>query len=126
MMHTNVLIFLQTETGIGGFLDINKYKRPDRIDTGEIGKIGNVRIFVSPFIKTYSSNITVYPTLFIGKQAYGGSQLQSMQMIMKPLGSSGVADPLNQRMSVGAKTFFASKILQQDSIQVLESAGIDS
>lgn len=123
IMHPNVYHWLQTETGIGGFLTNNQYLRPDRIDKGEMGMLSNVRLVVSPFIKTYASNITVYPTLFIGYQAYGASQLMAMEMITKALGSAGTSDPLNQRMTIGCKTFFASTILQQDAVLVLEGSG---
>jgi len=126
LMATNVAMYLQTETGVGGFIDIQKFSRPDRIEEGTLGKVGNMRIIKSPFVKSYTSTTKVYPTLFIGKQAYGASQLQAMQLIVKPLGSSGTEDPLNQRMTVGVKVSFAAKILQQASIRKLESAGIDS
>lgn len=126
LIHPNVYFSLQTETNIGWFIDVAKYATPDKIYKGEVGMYGNVRIIRSAYIKTYQSTIKVYPTLFIGGQAYGAAQLQDIQVIEKALGSWWVEDPLNQRMSIGAKVHFASKILQQASIQVFESAGYDS
>jgi N4-gp56 family major capsid protein len=123
-MHPNVYFQLLTDgTSTGNFFDLNKYKRPENIDKASIGVRSNVEIRTSSFVKSYASTITVYPTVIFGEQAFGASQLQSMQTVTKPLGSSGTEDPLNQRMTVGAKTFFASKILQQASIIVYESAG---
>lgn len=126
LMPTNVYSFLEGETNTGSFIDVAKYKTPEKIVKGEIGKLFNIRLVVSPFIKTYQSTIKVYPTLFIGMQAYGATQLQAMQIIMHGLGSGGTEDPLDQRMTVGVKTFFSSIILQQASCLVFESAGADS
>ncbi len=124
IMHPNVYFSLLTETSVGSFFDVNRYKRPERIDNADVGIYSNVKIVVSSFVKTYQSNITVYPTVIFGEQAFGASQLSAMEMITKPLGSSGTADPLNQRMTTGAKAYFSSKILQQASILVFESAGV--
>ena len=121
-MHTNVYFNLLTETGTGGFFQLNQYSRPEKVDQASVKLWSNIEIETSPFVKTYASTVTVYPTVFFGEEAYGASQLQAMQTITKPLGSSGTEDPLNQRMTVGAKTFFASTILQQASVLVFESA----
>lgn len=126
LIHPSVYFALQTETNIGSFIDVAKYSNPDKIYSGEIWMYGNVRFIRSAYIKTYASNIKVYPTMFMGQQAYWAAQLQDIQVVEKALGSSGVEDPLNQRMSIWAKVHFASKILQQASIQVFESAGFDS
>lgn len=124
IMHPRVYHGLLTESGTNTFFTLNQYKRPERIDKAVVGVWSNIEIYTSAYVKTYSSTITVYPTVVFGEQAYGASQLSSMEMIAKPLGSAGTADPLNQRMTIGAKTFFASKILQQSAIMVLESAGL--
>ena len=126
LINPAVYFSLQTETNIGSFIDVAKYSNPDKIYAGEVGMYWNVRFVRSAYIKTYQSAIKVYPTLFLWGQAYGAAQLQDIQVIEKALGSGGVEDPLNQRMSIGAKVHFASKILQQASIQVFESAGYDS
>lgn len=126
LMHTNVYTPLEGEINTGAFIDVMKYRRPEQLIKGEIGKLYNIRILVSPFIKTYQSNTLVYPTLFIGKQAYGSSTLANLQLIIHGLGSGGTNDPLDQRMTVGCKVFFATTILQQASTLVLESAGADS
>lgn len=127
LMHTNVYSQLEGETNTGSFIDVAKYSTPEKIVRGEIGKLFNIRIVVSPYIKTYSSTITpVYPTLFMGYQAYGATMLQGLQIIIHGLGSGGTEDPLDQRMTVGAKVFFGSTILQQASCLVFESAGADS
>lgn len=53
--------------------------------------------------------------LFIGSDAYGVTELEGMglETIVKQLGSSGTADPLNQRGTVGWKATHVAKILSQ-------------
>lgn len=52
---------------------------------------------------------SIYSTLILGENAYGRTSLSGggLQHILKPLGSAGAADPLNQRATVGWK---ASKV----------------
>ena len=47
----------------------------------------------------------VFGTLFLGANAYGTTSIDGggMETIIKPLGSGGTADPLNQRATVGWK-----------------------
>lgn len=124
IVHPRVTDGLKTETTVGAFIDVRKYSQPEDIIRGEIGKLNNIRIVESPFVKVVSNgSINVYQTAVFGYQAYGMAQLDNMKSIVKPFGSGGTEDPLNQRMTIGAKTFFAAKILQQEAILVMESAG---
>jgi N4-gp56 family major capsid protein len=84
--------------------------------------IHGVRIIESANVKSYASAVTVYPSTFFGKRAYGVAQLNPNEVIIKGFGSSGTADPLNQRMTIAVKHDFAPKILNQASIVVFESA----
>ena len=54
----------------------------------------------------------VYSTLFLGADAYGITEIEGegLQHFVKQLGSSGSADPLNQRATVGWK---ASKVAER-------------
>lgn len=101
---------------------VRKYLQPDQVMNGEVDRIANFRIFQTNKIKTFNSTVTVYPTLFAGEQAYGTANLQNLTTIVKGFGSGGTEDPLDQRMTIGAKVFFAAKRLQEDSIQRFESA----
>ena len=57
----------------------------------------------------------VYGCLFIGKGAYGVVDLsEGTEVIVKPRGSSGTADPLDQRSSVGWKGVHAAAILYDE------------
>jgi N4-gp56 family major capsid protein len=124
ILHTNVVFDLANETGVGGFIDNNKYKRPEMIDNADVTVLRGVRVRESAYVKTYTNagGVTVYPSIVFGKQAFGWATLDSMQVIFHDFNSGGTSDALNQRSTAGAKVSFASKILQQDSIIVLESA----
>ena len=57
----------------------------------------------------------VYGCLFLGKGAYGVVDLNDgTEVIVKPRGSSGTADPLDQRSSVGWKGVHAAAILYDE------------
>ncbi len=57
----------------------------------------------------------VYGCLFLGKGAYGVVDLsEGTEVLVKPRGSSGTADPLDQRSSVGWKGVHAAAILYDE------------
>ena len=63
----------------------------------------------------------IYGCLFFGKGAYGVVDLsEGTEVIVKPRGSSGTADPLDQRSSVGWKGVHAAAILYDEYIVRLE------
>jgi len=64
----------------------------------------------------------VFATLFMGMNAYGKVPLtaHATEMITKPLGSAGTADPLNQRSTVGWKAAQTFKLLNNAFISRLE------
>lgn len=120
------------------WIDINKYSNAVSIFNGEIGRIGKCRFVVSTEAKVWNDSTcpvksaasgdtpatyySVYACLFIGKNAYGTTEIEGggLQTIIKQLGSSGVADALNQRSSVGWKAIKTAKILAQEAIVRVE------
>ena len=65
--------------------------------------------------------LAVYGCLFVGKGAYGVVDLsEGTEVIVKPRGSSGTADPLDQRSSVGWKGIHAAAILYDEYIVRVE------
>lgn len=58
----------------------------------------------------------VHCTLVFGKDAYGVDQKAGVpvQLIGKPHGSSGTADPLDQRATVGAKVAAYAAVILND------------
>ena len=66
----------------------------------------------------------VYPTLVIGSNAYGVTEIEGggLQMKIKQLGSAGTADPLDQRASVGWKATKTAEILVDEFMVRIETA----
>ena len=123
VMHPNIIFDLQTGTATWAFMDLSKYTEAGRAQLvkGEIGKIFNVRVVSSPFIQTFASTVTVYPTYVMWKGAYGVADLQGLRSYMVGDGASK-SDPLAQRRYVWAKVAFNAIILQQDALVRIESA----
>lgn len=89
----------------------HQYKDTENIYEGEIGKIAGVRFVETSEAKIYDGG--VFGTLFIADGAYGVTEITGggLETIVKQLGSAGVADPLNQRSSVGWKATKTAEIL---------------
>jgi len=127
VIHPFVAHWITTESwSTGWWLQIKQYTTAGQEDIyrGEIGMLHGVRMIESSNVKSYASAITVYPTVFLGKRAFGITELQSLETIIKWFGSGWTNDPLNQRMTIGVKKSFAAKILNQASIVVFESSGV--
>ena len=63
----------------------------------------------------------MYSTLILGADAYGVTEVSGggLQHIVKQLGSSGTADPLNQRATAGWKaTKVAERLVEQYMIRI--------
>jgi N4-gp56 family major capsid protein len=93
------------------WIDAHKYKNPENIYEGELGKLAGVRFIESSEAKVYANG--VFGCLFLGANAYGVTEVEGggLETIIKQLGSSGVADALNQRSSVGWKATKTAEIL---------------
>ncbi len=106
--------------------DVAKYAKPENMLKGEIGKMHGVRFMESTMLETEESTTTVHKALIYGKDAYGAVDLENgggkPSIIVKPNGSAGTADPLDQRASVGWKSAFTSVILQPDALLRVECA----
>lgn len=67
----------------------------------------------------------VFGTLFLGANAFGTTSVEGggMETIVKPLGSSGTADPLNQRATVGWKALkTAERLIEAYIVRVEHSS----
>ncbi len=110
------------------FIEVVKYKNPERIYQGEIGEIEGVRFAETTeakiFAKAGSGSIDVYSTLIFGANAYATTTVEghALETIVKQLGSSGTADPLNQRATVGWKAIKVTEILSQPYMIRIETA----
>lgn len=90
LIHPFVSHWISTESGTGGRLSIKQYTSAGQEDiyAGEIGMIHGARMIETSNMKTYNSAITVYPTVFLGKRAFGVTSLQELETIVKGFGSA--------------------------------------
>ena len=106
---------------------VHKYASPENIYNGEIGKLGGVRFVETTEAKIVSnkatSPINIFCTLFLGADAYGKTKVEGsgLEVIVKQKGSSGSADPLNQRSSVGWKAIKCAERLSEEYMVRVES-----
>ena len=113
------------------WVNVKTYSDPDGIYEGEIGRIEGVRFVESTEAKIFgkgetgnNATIDVYSTLIIGADAYGVTEVTGggLRFITKQLGSSGVADALDQRASAGWKAIKVAEILVDQYLVRIESA----
>ena len=97
--------------------DVSKYSNAKQIYAGEIGRLFGV-VFVETtegYVANNSSSVPVHHSLIFGADAYGVIDVAGsgvLQTIIKPRGSAGTADPLDQRSTVGAKVMgYTAKVL---------------
>lgn len=89
------------------WVNVKTYSDPEGIYEGEIGRIEGVRFVETSEAKVFegagAAGRDVYATLIMGANAYGVTEITGggLQHIVKQLGSSGTADPLNQRATAG-------------------------
>lgn len=94
--------------------------------TGELWDWMGVRFDITTQAKVFSSaglsGANVYATLVFGQDAYGATKFdaQGMAIIVKPLGSAGANDPLNQFATVGWKASWGGGILDQNRLVRIE------
>jgi N4-gp56 family major capsid protein len=116
---------LQDETG---WVPVEKYSSTMKLLEGEVGKLGDVRFIETTNAKVFTaggaSSIDVHTTLILGAEAYGITRIsgESLKNIVKPLGSAGSADPLEQRGTTGWKATFVAKILNDAFMVRIEHA----
>ena len=116
------------------WVDAHKYAQPTNLYTGEIGEIAGVRFVESteakvwndsncPQIGSTGKRYSVFATLFLGKNAYGVTEVTGggLQTIVKAKGSGGTSDPLDQRSTVGWKGIRTAKILLEQNMVRVES-----
>jgi len=121
---------LRAITNGGGFTKVELYANPASRMDGEIGKYGSIRFIETVNAKVFTgagaAGIDVYATVILAKFAYGTSRIagHALENIVKPLGSAGTADPLNQRETSGWKATFAALILNDAFMTRLEHARV--
>lgn len=106
----------------------HQYVDTENIYNNEIGKIAGVRFVETSEAKKIinagknaagsessptATSRDVYCTLIMGSDAYGVTEVTGggLEFIVKPMGSAGTADPLNQRATAGWKAMKTAEIL---------------
>jgi N4-gp56 family major capsid protein len=123
IIHPNVTYTLR---GLTGFVKVEQYPNKADVMPGEVGSYGEVRFIETTNAKVFTGEgaggVDVYGTLIFGQQAYGVSRIsgEALKNIVKPLGSAGTADPLDQRATSGWKATFVAKILNNDFLVRIE------
>lgn len=127
LVHPNTTYDLKNLSATG-WIPVEKYASQKNVMDGEVGAIDEVRFVESSNCKVFvgegASGIDVYATIVLADQAYGVTRItgESLQNIVKPLGSGGTEDPLNQRWTSGWKTTFTAKILNDAFLVRIEHA----
>lgn len=112
-----------------GWVDVVKYKEGNNTFSGEIGKIGDVRVVTTSEAKIINDSTcpvvesttyySVFTSLMVGANAYGVTMLENggLQHIVKQLGYGD--DPLNQRSSCGWKaTSVAVRLCEEYMVRI--------
>lgn len=103
------------------WVDVSKYAKPEQMVKGELGKMHGMKFFESTNLNVVDSStgtnkIDVHIAYAYGKDAYACVDLEGgagkPEIIVKPNGSAGSADPLDQRASAGWKNCFTAVITQ--------------
>ena len=106
------------------WIDAHKYAQPENLYEGEIGEIAGVRFVQTTEAKIYGNDgLAVFGTLILGDGAYGVTEVNGggLEIIVKQRGSSGAADPLDQRSSVGWKAIKTAELLIENYLVRIES-----
>lgn len=111
--------------GVTGWVSIEEYGTRMELLPNEVGKLDDVRFVLTNNPKVYTglgaSGIDVHATMILGGNCFGIISPFGIENIIKGFGEGG-DDPLNQRMTSGWKTLFATIILQQLAVLRIEHA----
>lgn len=113
------------------FVPISQYSRPSEILPDEVGAIDEIRCIESTNCKIFTAagagngaggNYNVYATMVIGRRSYAITRIsgEALHMIIKPLGSAGTADALDQRATMGWKATHVAVRLNENWLVRLE------
>lgn len=102
-----------------GWIAAAKYGNIRKLLKGELGELHGVR-----FMESTNVGTTGY---IYAADSYGVVDMEGgagkPSIITKEFGSAGVADPLNQRASVGWKNLFVAKVLDANAIYKVTTSG---
>lgn len=124
-MHPNVVYNLKQDSE---WKNLQQYSRPELLFAGSITEIEGVEIIQSTLSPVFtgegSGGADVYGTMIMGQHAFGVVDVAGtgkFSTFAKQLGSGGTSDPLDQRATIGYKSVFVSKILNDNFMVRIES-----
>ena len=109
---------------------VRQYQDKEAIYSGELGSMFGV-VFVESTEAYFADNtaetpVTIHHSLIFGADAYGIVDIEGsggIKTYVKPAGSAGTSDPLNQISTVGAKVMaYAAKVLNPAWIIDIQTA----
>lgn len=109
-----------------GWIPVEKYPNKATVMEGEIGSLANVRFIETSNAKVKSGEGAdgndVHCTLIFGRKAYAQTRIAGLALvnIVKPIGTSGADDPLDQRGTSGWKARYVARILDQTKLVRVE------
>jgi len=110
------------------FTSVENYASQKGVMPEEVGSMDDVRFVMTTNAKVFTGlgagGIDVHGTLILAENYYGISRISgaAMQRIVKPIGSSGASDPLNQIGTDGWKASFIAMRLNENFAVRLEHA----
>jgi len=142
------LVFVSTDAeadvrDLAGFVHVSEYGNRKVVNENEIGSIENFRFITSPELAPFTDSgaatgvtglfssgtkVDVYPFVICGEDAWGQLALRGENAIDPtwiPPGEKSKSDPLGQRGFVGAKFYFACKVLNEGWLAVIEAGVSD-
>lgn len=132
IFHPLVLHDIKTDTATGGWLDANKYDRPEMIFKGEVGELQGIRVISSAYIAPYvdasdgagsTGTVDVYPSFVFGKDSYGvvNSADQGIKTYVR-MPEASDSDPAAQRGSVSTKLRIGATIIRGEGLYRIEGS----
>ena len=117
MAHTDLLDDLDN---LEEFMSTANYPGGGALDS-EWGTVGNTRWLLSPLGSKSSAATPIYDCYGVGRDAYAAVEQQAgvAKSIFHPLGHGD--DPLEQRSTMGWKTFYVAKILNDNFLRRLRA-----
>lgn len=125
---------MSSANGTTAWVDIKKYANPEDILSGELGKIGQVRLLETTNAKYYkagelegaASGVNVFSTLICGDDAVGTTELAGMGLRMIIKSAADIGGPLEQYGTAGWKMTKAAEILQDKYITKVYSSASEA
>jgi N4-gp56 family major capsid protein len=120
MSHTELL---KDWKGLSGWIPTREYPRQDDVQDAEWGAYEQVRVLFSTQGYKDSDLTHPYKIPIVGQNAYGVTEIEggSARNIVKPFGSGGTEDALEQRATSGWKMTFTARILNDNFMLKLDN-----